>query len=157
MIRHTSSVYEYFGAHTLRVFNYPLVIGVLETAQVIGLCTAATALRRHVGEGWGLLNLFLLFPVVFYGINFGPGALAASAIGVTAVCADAEIDAPSSNCPTAWVKAEGMKRPRGMGKEKGRARKAEAVGRASRHMVQIQNRRTVKTAGAAGLATWLDA
>jgi len=67
-------VYEYFGAHALRIFNYPLAVGVLETTMVITLCMAATALRRHVGEGWELLSLFLLFPVVFYGVNFGIGA-----------------------------------------------------------------------------------
>jgi hypothetical protein len=67
-------VYEYFGAHALRVFNYPLAVGVLETTMVISLCMAATALRRQVGEGWGLLSLFVLFPMVFYGVNFGIGA-----------------------------------------------------------------------------------
>jgi ABC-type spermidine/putrescine transport system permease subunit II len=74
MVGINGGVYEYFGAHALRLFNYPLAVGVLETTQVICQCMAATALRRHVGEGWGLLGLFLLFPFVFYGVNFGIGA-----------------------------------------------------------------------------------
>lgn len=80
-----TSVYEYYGAHALRLFNYPLVVGVLETTQVICLCVAATVLRRHVGEGWGLLSLFLLFPFVFYGVNFGLGAPVLVAINMPEV------------------------------------------------------------------------
>ena len=78
-------VYEYFGAHALRIFNYPLAVGVLETTMVITLCMAATALRRHVGEGGGLLSLFVLFPVVFYGVNFGIGAPILVAINMAEV------------------------------------------------------------------------
>jgi hypothetical protein len=80
-----SGVYEYFGAHTLRVLSYPLVVGTLETTQVITLCMAATVLRRIVGEGWGLLSLFLLFPAVFYGVNFGLGAPVLVAINMPEV------------------------------------------------------------------------
>lgn len=78
-------VYEYYGAHALRVMNYPLAVGVLETTMVITLCMAATALRRRVGEGWGLMSLFLLFPLVFYGINFGLGAPVLVAINMPQV------------------------------------------------------------------------
>lgn len=79
------NVYEYFSAHALRVFGYPLVVGLLETTQVIALCMAATAMRRHVGEGWGLLSLFILFPFVFYGVNFGLGAPVLVAINMPVV------------------------------------------------------------------------
>lgn len=85
MIGINTSVYEYYGAHALRLFNYPLVVGVLETAQVISFCMAATALRRHVGEGWGLLSLGLLFPFTFYGVNFGLGAPVLVAINMPEV------------------------------------------------------------------------
>ena len=80
-----TGVYEYYGAHALRLFNYPLVVGVLETTQVISFCMAATALRRWVGEGWGLLSLFLLFPFMFYAVNFGLGAPVLVAINMPVV------------------------------------------------------------------------
>lgn len=75
----------YYGAHALRLFNYPMVVGVLETAQVISFCMAATLLRRHVGERWGLLSQFVLFPMTFYGINFGLGAPVLVAINMPQV------------------------------------------------------------------------
>lgn len=88
MVGINTDVYEYFGAHALRLFNYPLVVGVLETTQVIAFCMAASALRRVVGEGWGLLSLFALFPVTFYGVNFGLGAPVLVAIAMPQVHTD---------------------------------------------------------------------
>lgn len=66
--------YEYFGPHVLRVFNYPLVIGVLETAQVMCFAIAAATLRQGARHPAGLLALFVVFPVCFFGANFGAGA-----------------------------------------------------------------------------------
>ncbi|QHS10296.1 hypothetical protein [Sinimarinibacterium sp. NLF-5-8] len=66
--------YEYYGPHAFRIFNYPLVIGILETAQVICFSFAAAKLRQHT-TGWApLLGLFILFPCIFYFSNFGAGA-----------------------------------------------------------------------------------
>jgi hypothetical protein len=66
--------YEYYGPHAFRVFEYPLVIGVLETAQVICFSFAAAELRRRVTSHLPLLLLFVLFPCMFYFANFGAGA-----------------------------------------------------------------------------------
>lgn len=74
MIGINGGAYEYWGPHVLRVWNYPLVIGVLEAAQVICFSVAAAHLRRRVQGEAGLLVLFVLFPVTFYLANFGAGA-----------------------------------------------------------------------------------
>ncbi len=66
--------YEYYGPHALRVFGYPLVIGVLETAQVVCFSWAATELRKRMTGPSASLLLFVLFPCVFYFANFGAGA-----------------------------------------------------------------------------------
>jgi hypothetical protein len=67
--------YEYWGPHTLRIFNYPLAIGVLEAAQVTCFSVFAFELfRRSNGKPLALLGLFVLFPMTFYGVNFGAGA-----------------------------------------------------------------------------------
>ncbi|MEC9359219.1 MAG: hypothetical protein VX836_15275 [Pseudomonadota bacterium] len=74
MIGINGGAYEYWGPHVFRVFEYPLVIGVLETAQVICFSLAAAELRRR-SQGWmSLLGLFVLFPCTFYFANFGAGA-----------------------------------------------------------------------------------
>lgn len=74
MIGINGGTYEYWGPHVFRILNYPLVIGVLETAQVICFSVAAAALRR-IASGWvPLLGLFVLFPCMFYFANFGAGA-----------------------------------------------------------------------------------
>jgi len=65
--------YSYWGPHVLRIFSYPLVIGVLEAAQVICFAVAATVLRTKVNETWQLLGLFILFPCTFLMANFGAG------------------------------------------------------------------------------------
>jgi len=65
--------YTYWGPHVLRVFHYPLVIGVLEAAQTICFAAAASQLRQRATSRWGLLGLFALFPATFFGRTSAPG------------------------------------------------------------------------------------
>lgn len=65
--------YTYWGPHEFRILQYPLVIGVLESAQVICFAMIATLLRRWATATWQLLLLFVLFPFTFLGTNFGIG------------------------------------------------------------------------------------
>jgi hypothetical protein len=58
----------------LRIFSYPVVIGALETAQVVCFGVAAAHLRRRVRTVTEMLALFVIFPVTFFGANFGAGA-----------------------------------------------------------------------------------
>jgi hypothetical protein len=74
MIGINGGAYEYWGPHAFRIFEYPLVIGVLETAQVICFSVAAAELRRQSRRTSSLLGLFVLFPCTFYFANFGAGA-----------------------------------------------------------------------------------
>ena len=66
-------LYSYWGPHVLRIFQYPLVIGVLEAAQVICFTVAASQLRARCTAQWQLLGLFVLFPCTFFMANFGAG------------------------------------------------------------------------------------
>jgi hypothetical protein len=66
--------YTYWGPHVFRVFHYPVVIGVLESAQVVCFAVAAAVLRERVRSTRGQLALFVIFPVTFFGANFGAGA-----------------------------------------------------------------------------------
>jgi hypothetical protein len=66
-------LYAYWGPHVLRIFQYPLVIGVLEAAQVICFAVAASQLRARCTARWQLLGLFVLFPCTFFMANFGAG------------------------------------------------------------------------------------
>jgi len=66
-------LYSYWGPHVLRIFQYPLVIGVLEAAQVICFAVAASQLRARCTGQWQLLGLFVLFPCTFLMANFGAG------------------------------------------------------------------------------------
>ena len=66
-------LYSYWGPHVLRIFQYPLVIGVLEAAQVICFAVAASQLRARSTSQWQLLGLFVLFPCTFFMANFGAG------------------------------------------------------------------------------------
>ena len=72
--------YTYWGPHALRVFHYPLVIGVLEATQTICFAVAAAQLRQRTSSRWGLLGLFVLFPATFFGANFGAGSAVIIAI-----------------------------------------------------------------------------
>jgi hypothetical protein len=66
-------LYSYWGPHVFRIFQYPLVIGVLEAAQVIVFAVAASLLRARCTGQWPLLGLFVLFPSTFFMANFGAG------------------------------------------------------------------------------------
>lgn len=66
-------LYTYWGPHVFRIFQYPLVIGVLEAAQVICFAVAASQLRARSTSQWHLLGLFVIFPCTFFGANFGLG------------------------------------------------------------------------------------
>lgn len=66
--------YGYWGPHTLRILDYPLAIGVLETAQVICFSVAASELRARTRGALPLLGLFPLFLCTFYLANFGAGS-----------------------------------------------------------------------------------
>jgi len=73
MIGINGGLYSYWGPHAFRILQYPLVIGVLEAAQVICFAVAAAQLRSRCTGEWQLLGLFVLFPFTFFGINFGAG------------------------------------------------------------------------------------
>src|SRR5271163_2884690 len=66
-------LYSYWGPHVFRIFQYPLVIGVLEAAQVICFAVAASELRARCTGQWPLLGLLVLFPCTFFMANFGAG------------------------------------------------------------------------------------
>lgn len=68
-----AGVYTYWGPHTWRVFEYPLIIGILETAQVMCFAVAAAFLRRHATHPVQLLALFAIFPAFFIMANLGLG------------------------------------------------------------------------------------
>lgn len=74
MVGINGGTYEYWGPHVFRVLQYPLVIGVLEAAQVICFAVAATQLRFRSTRWWHLLGLLVLFPCTFFMVNFGAGA-----------------------------------------------------------------------------------
>jgi hypothetical protein len=75
--------YEYWGPHTFRLLEYPLVVGVLETTFVMLFSVCADALRKRVATKWGLTGLLILFPGLFYFVNFGIGAPTLVAIGLS--------------------------------------------------------------------------
>ena len=66
--------YAYWGPHVFRLFNYPIVIGILEAAQTVCFSVAAAHLRYRAKGNLPLLGLFVLFPVTMIGINLGIGA-----------------------------------------------------------------------------------
>ncbi|MCW2750535.1 MAG: hypothetical protein JWR83_1645 [Aeromicrobium sp.] len=74
MIGINSGVYVYWGPHVLRILDYPIVIGMLEMAQIMCFAVAAAHLRRHVTHPAQLVGLFLLFPATFALANYGAGA-----------------------------------------------------------------------------------
>jgi hypothetical protein len=68
------NVYTYYGPYELRIWHYPLVIGVLEGTQTVLFTILATQIWRIVRSGWGLTSLFAAFPMTMFGANFGLGA-----------------------------------------------------------------------------------
>jgi len=73
MLGINGGLYSYWGPHVFRILQYPLVIGVLEAAQVICFAVAASQLRARSTHQWHLLGLFVIFPCTFFGANFGLG------------------------------------------------------------------------------------
>src|SRR5271168_3343754 len=73
MVGINGGLYSYWGPHVFRIFQYPLVIGVLEAAQVICFAVASSVLRDRHTSLWQLLGLFVLFPCTFFMANFGAG------------------------------------------------------------------------------------
>jgi len=66
--------YTYWGPHVFRIWHYPIVIGVLEAAQVITFSVACANLRYRMSDSWQSLATFAIFPVTMLGANFGAGA-----------------------------------------------------------------------------------
>jgi hypothetical protein len=67
-------VYTYYGPYEMRIWNYPLVIGVLEGTQVVLFTVLAVNLWRRIKTGWGMTGLLAVHPITMYGANFGLGA-----------------------------------------------------------------------------------
>lgn len=65
--------YSYWGPHVFRIIKYPLVVGILETAQTICFSIAAANLRYRASSNLHLLGLFVLFPLTMIGVNLGVG------------------------------------------------------------------------------------
>lgn len=68
-----TDVYTYYGPHVLRIWHYPIVIGILEGTQVVLFTVAAALIWRKATAQWQLASLFVLFPITFFGANFGLG------------------------------------------------------------------------------------
>ncbi|GAB3100426.1 hypothetical protein G8770_04310 [Aestuariicella hydrocarbonica] len=66
--------YTYWGPHAFRIFDYPLVIGVLEATQVICYSVIASLIRTRATSNLQFLGLLVLFPSTFFMINFGVGS-----------------------------------------------------------------------------------
>ncbi|STZ72566.1 Uncharacterised protein [Mycolicibacterium fortuitum] len=68
-----TDVYTYYGPHVLRIWNYPIVIGILEGTQVVLFTVVAVLIWRKTSRWWELMSLFVVFPMTFFGANFGLG------------------------------------------------------------------------------------
>lgn len=82
-----TNVYTYYGTYVLRIWHYPLVIGILEGTQVVVFTLAAVTIWRRTSSMIGLLGLILVFPATMLGTNFalgGPLILALHLDDVTA-------------------------------------------------------------------------
>jgi hypothetical protein len=66
--------YTYWGAHTFRIAHYPIIIGILEAAQVMSFAICAANLRYRMTASWQTLGLFAIFPLTMLGVNFGAGS-----------------------------------------------------------------------------------
>ncbi|OCK83073.1 hypothetical protein K432DRAFT_402341 [Lepidopterella palustris CBS 459.81] len=74
MIAINGGVYEYWGPHVFRIFEYPICIGILEMTQVMCYSVAAAHLRSRAVGVYPLLGVFVIFPITFMGANLGAGA-----------------------------------------------------------------------------------
>jgi hypothetical protein len=72
--------YTYWGPHVFRIWHYPIVIGVLEAAQVMAFAVACANLRYRMTDKWQSLGAFVIFPCTMLGANFGAGAAVIVAI-----------------------------------------------------------------------------
>ncbi|HEX3829139.1 MAG TPA: hypothetical protein VHV82_17895 [Sporichthyaceae bacterium] len=72
--------YTYWGPHVFRIWHYPIVIGVLEAAQVMTFAVACANLHHRMTEAWQGLGAFVIFPCTMLGANFGAGAAVIIAI-----------------------------------------------------------------------------
>jgi hypothetical protein len=77
------STYAYWGPHAFRIFDYPLAVGILETTFVLLFSVCANAYRQRITNRWYLAGLLVLFPGVFYFVNFGIGAPTLVTIGLS--------------------------------------------------------------------------
>jgi len=68
------NVYTYYGPYEMRIWNFPLAIGVLEGTQVVLFTVLAVGLWRRIKTGWGLTGLLAVHPITMYAANFGLGA-----------------------------------------------------------------------------------
>jgi hypothetical protein len=75
--------YAYWGPHAFRIFEYPLAVGILETTFVMLFSVCANAYRQRITTPWHLAGLLVLFPGVFYFVNFGIGAPTLVTIGLS--------------------------------------------------------------------------
>jgi hypothetical protein len=66
--------YTYWGPHVFRIWHYPIVIGVLEAAQVMTFAVACANLNHRMTDRWQSLGAFVIFPCTMLGANFGAGA-----------------------------------------------------------------------------------
>lgn len=89
-----TDVYTYYGSYVLRIWNYPLVIGVLEATQVVLFTVLAVQIRKRVSTPWGLTALLAAFPVTMFGANFGIGSPVIIAL---------HLDDPASSRGIVWV------------------------------------------------------
>ncbi|MCX4094463.1 hypothetical protein [Nocardia sp. alder85J] len=87
-------VYTYYGPYVLRIWHYPLVIGILEGTQVVLFTVLAVHIRRRAATWWGAAGLFIAFPLTMVGTNAG--------IGFPLVIA-LHLDRPQSSAPIVWV------------------------------------------------------
>jgi hypothetical protein len=68
------NVYTYYGPYVMRIWHYPLVIGILEGTQVVLYTVLLVNLWRRIKTGWGMTGLLAVHPVTMYAANFGLGA-----------------------------------------------------------------------------------
>jgi hypothetical protein len=66
-------VYTYYGPYELRIWEYPLVIGVLEGTQVMLFTVLAVRIWKAVGNTAALGLVVVVFPITMLGGNFGLG------------------------------------------------------------------------------------
>lgn len=73
MIAINTDMYTYYGPFELRLFDYPLAVGVLEGTQTLLFTVVAVQIWRRARTWVGLSSLFLVFPMTMMGVNLGLG------------------------------------------------------------------------------------